>query len=84
MRQRDKNHEKSAQILSLHRPAVAPPGGGGKGGKLPHHFRLELFFQFVQIRGEYFFRGYPPDPPKLLSVRCSTNETSRENVLFDL
>ena len=30
------------------------------------------------------FREYIPRPPKLLSVSCSTNETSRENVQYDL
>ena len=33
---------------------------------------------------EKIFRGHTPRPPKLLSVRCSTNKTSSENVLFDL
>ena len=68
-----------AYIVSLS-ISVAPPGGGGK---LHPTFVLAVF----PVRGNplrKFFEGIPPNLPKLSSVRCCTNETSRENVLYDL
>ena len=57
---------------------------GGKRGKLPPL----SFWAVFPVRANplrKFFRGYTPlIPPQLSSVRCPTNETSRENVLLDL
>ena len=57
--------------------------GGGQEGKLPPPtFILGCFSSSCKSVEKIFSRVYPPpDPPKLSSVHCSTNETSRENIL---
>ena len=62
---------------AIYPAAVAPPGGGATGKSCPPTFVLGCFSILANLLRK-FFRGYTPDHPKILSVRCSTNETSRE------
>ena len=59
---------------------MAPPGGGQEGQVAP----TLSFWAVFPVRANPLRKFFEGIPPELSSVCCSTNETSRENVLYDL